>query len=150
MPKSKINTSLLTQYSENNSDRPFSLSDLESLFVGKAQELNSPPSITLQTFVQMLLRHTKLRAPRLPSPSYSLPLRYGWGGEYLPHFNRPQEHHLVQRFTENLSLASGQSRPIGRSNPDPTLRKSAGARLIVTHCPYGNANPQFRSANFTR
>lgn len=84
MPKSKINISLLTQYFEKNSDRAFSLSDLESFFVDKTQEWNLPPRMTQQTFVQMLLRHTKLRELRLPSPSYSSLLRYGWGENVSP------------------------------------------------------------------
>jgi hypothetical protein len=84
MPKSKINISLLTQYFENNSDRTFSLSDLESLFVDKAREWNLPPSMTQQTFVQMLLHRTKLRQLRLPSPNYSSLLRYGWGANISP------------------------------------------------------------------
>lgn len=84
MPKSRINISLLTQYFENNSDRPFSMSDLESLFVDKAREWNLPPSMTQQTFVQMLLRRTKLRQLRLPSPNYSSLLRYGWGANISP------------------------------------------------------------------
>jgi len=84
MPKSKINISLLTQYFENNSDRALSLADMESLFVDKAEEWNLPPSMTQQTFVQMLLRRTKLRELRLPSPTYSSLLRYGWGKNISP------------------------------------------------------------------
>ena len=84
MPKSKINVFHLTQYFANSSDRAFSLSDLESLFMDKAQEWNLPPSMNPQTFVQMLLRRTKLRELRLPSPTYSSLLRYGWRGEISP------------------------------------------------------------------
>jgi hypothetical protein len=65
MPKSKINIPLLTQYFAGNSDRAFSLSDLGSLFVDKAQEWNLPASMTQQTFVEMLLRRTKLRELRV-------------------------------------------------------------------------------------
>ena len=75
MPKSKINIPLLTQYFADSSDRAFSLSNLESLFVDKAQEWNLPRSMTHQSFVQMLLSRTKLRELRVASPSYSSLLR---------------------------------------------------------------------------
>jgi hypothetical protein len=84
MPKSKINIPLLTQYFAGNSDRAFSLSDLGSLFVDKAQEWNLPASMTQQTFVEMLLRRTKLRELRVASPSYSSLVRYGWGENISP------------------------------------------------------------------
>jgi hypothetical protein len=52
----------------------------EGAFVGEAM----PPSMTQQTFVQMLLRRTKLRQLRLPSPNYSSLLRYRWGTNISP------------------------------------------------------------------
>ena len=39
---------------------------------------------------------------------------------------------------------------MGRSNAEPSLRISAGAKLIVTACCEGKSKPQFRSADLIR
>jgi predicted transcriptional regulator of viral defense system len=84
MPKSKINFALLAQYFENNSDRAFAQSDLQFLFVDKAHEWNLPPSMTSETFLQMLLTRTKIKQLRLQSRHYASLLRYSWGNKLSP------------------------------------------------------------------
>jgi hypothetical protein len=53
-------------------------------------------------------------------------------------------------FPKNCPWHPASPSAIGRSNADPSLRKSAGARLMVAPCPYGKSIPQFFSADFTR
>ena len=60
------------------SKRNPSLSDLTSIFVEHSDKWNLPRSMTLQRFLAILLRRTKLREVKLKSPSYSPLLRYTW------------------------------------------------------------------------
>ncbi len=84
MPKSQINLTLLTQYFEDRANETFSLSDLTSIFVEHSDKWSLPRSMTLQGFLKMLLRRTKLREVQLKSPSYSPLLRYTWGNDASP------------------------------------------------------------------
>jgi hypothetical protein len=84
MPKSRINTALLNQYFETNSNRVFTFSDLESIFFNHAHPWNLPRSMTPQTFVEMLLVKTKLRELRLRSSHYPTLLRYTCGNHASP------------------------------------------------------------------
>jgi len=66
---------------------------------------------------------------------------------------RPERRHPVESSREGHTRSAFAKKnwppytppnpsAIGKSNPDPSLRTSAGARLMVTPCPYGNSNPQ--------
>jgi hypothetical protein len=84
MPKSRIDIAQLTKHFEARTNQVFAFSDLASLFIGHWAEWNLPPSMTPQTFVQMLLHRTKLRELHLQSPGYSSILRYTWGDKTSP------------------------------------------------------------------
>jgi len=84
MSKSQINLVLLTQYFENRANETLSLSDLTSIFVEHSDKWNLPRSMTLQRFLAILLRRTKLREVKLKSPNYSPLLRYTWGNDASP------------------------------------------------------------------
>ena len=84
MPRSKIEFDLLTRYFENDPDRVFAPSDLERLLLQQARAWNLPQSMTSQTFLRMLLNHTKLREVRLRSRHYSSLMRYSWEGKASP------------------------------------------------------------------
>ena len=84
MPKSNIDTVLLRQYFESNSDRAFALPDLESIFSENARLWNLPKSMTPETFVKMLRAKTKLTEVRLHSDDYPTLLRYTWGPQASP------------------------------------------------------------------
>ena len=62
----------------------------------------------------------------------------------------PRNMHLSSCFPKNCPMHPVRPSAMGRSNPDPSFRTSAGAKLIVTPWPYGNSYPQFRSALLMR
>jgi hypothetical protein len=76
IPKSKIHVLRLAQYFEDHADQVFSLSDLERLSWDHSDDWNLPPSMTLEAFVRVLRKNTKIRELRLHSPHYSSLLRY--------------------------------------------------------------------------
>ena len=61
-----------------------------------------------------------------------------------------EQHDVVHlRAASTTPLAARTPRAIGRSNDEPALRTSAGARFTVTRCG-GNSKPEFRMALRTR
>jgi hypothetical protein len=84
MPKSKINTGLLTEYFAAQPEKVFTDSDLEFLFIQKSRDWNLPRSITSFTFIRMLLSRTKLEKLPIRSTHYSSPVRYSWESKASP------------------------------------------------------------------
>jgi hypothetical protein len=84
MPKSKINTGLLTEYFASQPEKVFTDSDLEFLFIQRSRDWNLPRSMTSFTFTRMLLNRTKLEKLSIRSTHYSSPVRYGWESKASP------------------------------------------------------------------
>jgi hypothetical protein len=84
MPKSKINSGLLTEYFASQPEKVFTDSDLEFLFIQRSCDWNLPRSMTPFTFIRMLLSRTKLEKLPIRSTHYSSPVRYGWESKPSP------------------------------------------------------------------
>jgi hypothetical protein len=56
----------------------------------------------------------------------------------------------VEHLSEKRPSAADQAKCMGRSNAEPSLRMSAGARFTVTAGFEGKSNPQFLSADLIR
>jgi hypothetical protein len=84
MPKSKINSGLLTEYFASQPEKVFTDSDLEFLFIQRSCNWNLPRSMTSFTFIRMLLSRTKLEKLLIRSTHYSSPVRYGWESKPSP------------------------------------------------------------------
>jgi hypothetical protein len=84
LPKSKIKIGPITRYFQSETDRVFTLSDLELLHLEKLREWNLPPSMTSYSFIQTLLNRTNLSEIRLRSSHYSSPRRFSWQRKASP------------------------------------------------------------------
>ncbi len=84
MPKSQIKIELVTQYFLADPHRSYTDSNFAYLFIEKSRERNLPESMTSFTFIQMLLRRTKLEKLQIRSPHYSSPVLYRWENKASP------------------------------------------------------------------
>jgi hypothetical protein len=84
MAKSQINLTALEVAFEHRPERVFSQSDLASIFTFGRFDWNLPRSMNLQTFIQMLLRRTKMSQVRMTSTEYAPLSRYVWGTDVAP------------------------------------------------------------------
>jgi hypothetical protein len=82
--KSLINLPAVAADFEHRQERVFSPTDLVSTFNSGRFDWNLPRSMDPRTFVQMLLRRTKMTQVSLTSSEYPPLLRYVWGTDVAP------------------------------------------------------------------
>ncbi len=84
MPKSQIKIDLVAQYFLADPNKAYTDSDFAYLFTEKSRDWNLPKSMTSFTFIEMLLRRTKLEKLQIRSPHYSSPVLYRWESKASP------------------------------------------------------------------
>jgi hypothetical protein len=84
MRAKQINIVQVTDFFENESNRIFTLADLDAVFFKNRVGWELPKTMTPESFVTMLINRTPLRQLNLASPHYSSPVRYAWGVEPPP------------------------------------------------------------------
>lgn len=84
MAKLQLNLTALEADFEHRAERVFSQTDLVSVFNSGRFDWNLPRSMDPPTFIQMLLRRTKMTQVSLTSTEYAPLLRYVWGADVAP------------------------------------------------------------------
>jgi|ERR1700676_700151 len=84
MTKSRINLSRLEAAFQGRREKAFSQADLFATFIAAPLEWNLPRSMTKQTFIEMLLRRTKMSEVTLASSDYPPLIRYVWDKKATP------------------------------------------------------------------
>lgn|SRR5487761_51598 len=84
MAKSQLNLTALEAVFEHRPERVFPQTDIVSVLNSGRFDWNLPRSMNPLTFIQMLLRRTKMTQVSLTSAEYAPLLRYVWGTDVAP------------------------------------------------------------------